>query len=154
MNQSNSKYTILIVDDEPLIRKSLFEILKMIGYQCLMVGSGEEAVEAIQKKKVDIVISDMRLPEMSGIDLLKKIKKLQPSIEVIMMTGFGSIETAVEAMKLKAFDYITKPIVDDEIKLVLEKIIEKNDLLQENKDLKKIAQRSKRDSFGYVVKSF
>ena len=151
MNQSNSKYTILIVDDEPLIRKSLFEILKMIGYQCLMVGSGEEAVEAIQKKKVDIVISDMRLPEMSGIDLLKKIKKLQPSIEVIMMTGFGSIETAVEAMKLKAFDYITKPIVDDEIKLVLEKIIEKNDLLQENKDLKKIAQRSKRDSFSGIV---
>jgi DNA-binding NtrC family response regulator len=151
MNQSNSKYTILIVDDEPLIRKSLFEILKMIGYQCLMVASGEEAVEAIQKKKVDIVISDMRLPEMSGIDLLRKIKKLQPSVEVIMMTGFGSIETAVEAMKLKAFDYITKPIVDDEIKLVIEKIIEKNDLLQENKDLKKIAQRSKRDSFGGII---
>mgnify|MGYP001583409787 CR=1 FL=1 len=151
MNQLNSKYTILIVDDEPLIRKSLFEILRMIGYQCLMVTSGEEAIEAIQKKKVDIVISDMRLPEMSGIDLLKKIKKLQPSIEVIVMTGFGSIETAVEAMKLKAFDYITKPIVDDEIKLVIEKIIEKKDLLQENKDLKKIAQRSKRDFFGRII---
>lgn len=151
MNQSNSKYTVLIVDDEPLIRKSLFEILKMTGYQCLMVGSGEEAVEAIQKKKVDIVVSDMRLPEMSGIELLTKIKKLQPMVEVIMMTGFGSIESAVEAMKLKAFDYITKPIVDDEIKLVIEKIIEKNKLVQENIDLKKIAQRARRDSFGGII---
>lgn len=151
MNPSHTQYTILIVDDEPLIRKSLFEILKMSGYQCIMVTNGEDAVEAMQKKKVDIIISDMRLPQMSGIDLLKKVKILQPAVEVIVMTGFGSIETAVEAMKLKAFDYITKPIIDDEIKLVIEKIIEKKELLQENRDLKKIAQRSKRESFEGII---
>ncbi len=151
MNPPQNQYTILIVDDEPLIRKSLFEILKMAGYQCLMVTCGEEAVEAMQKKKVDIIISDMRLPQMSGIELLKKVKTLQPAVEVIVMTGFGSIETAVEAMKLKAFDYITKPIIDDEIKLVIEKIIEKKELLAENRDLKKIAQRSKRESFGGII---
>lgn len=145
---SDLQHTILIVDDEPLIRKSLFEILRIAGYQCLMVSNGEEAIEAIQKKPIDIVITDLRLPEMTGIDLLNKIKKLKPTIEVIVMTGFGTVETAVEAMKLKAFDYITKPIHDDEIKLVIERIIEKKGLLQENKDLRKIAQRSMRDSFG------
>lgn len=151
MNPLNSQYTILIVDDEPLIRKSLFEILRIAGFQCLMVANGEEAVEAIQKKTVDIVITDLRLPEMSGIDLLRKIKRLRPAVEVIVMTGFGSIETAVEAMKLKAFDYITKPLHDDEIKLVIEKIIEKNALLQENSDLRKIALRSKREFFGEMI---
>ena len=147
----NSNTTILIVDDEPLIRKSLFEILKMKGYSCLMASGSKEALELIHKQNVDIVISDMKLPEMSGIELLRKIKKTQPQIEVIMMTGYGSIETAVEAMKLKAFDYITKPIVDDEIKMVIEKIIEKKELLQENKNLKKIVARSKRDSFNGMI---
>lgn len=151
MNSINSNYTLLIVDDEPLIRKSLFEILKISGFQCLMVGSGEEAVEAIQKKKIDIMITDLRLPDVSGIELLKKVKKIQPHVEVIVMTGFGSIESAVEAMKLNAYDYITKPIVDDEIKLVLKKIIEKKEIVNENIALKKITQRTRRESFGKII---
>lgn len=151
MNASHARYHILIVDDEPLIRKSLFEILKMDGFPCAMATNAEEALQYVNKHPVDILISDMKLPEMSGIDLLRKVKKSQPHIEVIMMTGYGSIETAVEAMKLKAFDYITKPIVDDEIKMVLEKIVEKKELLQENKDLKKLVAKSKRDSFHGII---
>ncbi len=151
MNPSHANYTILIVDDEPLIRKSLFEILKMAGFPCAMATNAEEALQYINKHKVDILISDMKLPEMSGIDLLRKVKKSQPHIEVIMMTGYGSIETAIEAMKLKAFDYITKPIVDDEIRMVIEKIIEKKGLLQENKDLKKIVAKTKRDTFQGII---
>ena len=151
MNTAHAHYTILIVDDEPLIRKSLFEILKMTGFPCAMATNAEEALQYISKHKVDILISDMKLPEMSGIDLLRKVKKSQPQIEVIMMTGYGSIETAVEAMKLKAFDYITKPIIDDEIKMIIEKIVEKKELLQENKDLKKLVAKSKRDMFQGII---
>jgi DNA-binding NtrC family response regulator len=147
----NSKYNILIVDDEPLIRKSLFEILKMQGFRCQMAASAKEAIETIAKQKFNIVITDMKLPEMSGIALLKKIKQDHPDIEVIVITGYGSIETAVEAMKLKAFDYITKPIVDDEIKIILGKIVEKFELLQENTDLKKMVAKSKRDTFEGIV---
>src|SRR5205823_326057 len=74
-----------------------------------------------------------------------------PDIEVIVITGYGSIETAVEAMKLKAFDYISKPIVDDEIKIILQKIVEKSELLQENTNLRKIVAKTKREAFEGIV---
>jgi len=147
----NSKFNILIVDDEPLIRKSLFEILKMQGFRCQMAAGAKEAVEVAGKQKFNILITDMKLPEMSGIALLKKIKQDHPDIEVIVITGYGSIETAVEAMKLKAFDYITKPIVDDEIKIVLQKIVEKWELLEENTNLRKIVAKSQRASFETLI---
>ncbi len=147
----NQNYNILIVDDEPLIRKSLFEILKMQGFRCQMATNAKEAIEAIHKQAFNIVITDMKLPEMSGIALLKKIKQDRPDIEVIVITGYGSIETAVEAMKLKAFDYIIKPIVDDEITIILQKIVEKFELLQENTNLRKIVAKTKRESFDNIV---
>ena len=148
---SNHQYSILIVDDEPLIRKSLYEILKISGFDVYMAINAEEAVELFKTKSFDIVITDMKLPKISGIELLSIIKKNSPLTEVILVTGYGSIETAVEAMKKGAFDYITKPIVDDEIKILIGKIIEKKCLLEENRTLRQLASKNKRTSFCGMI---
>ncbi|MBF0504433.1 MAG: sigma-54-dependent Fis family transcriptional regulator [Candidatus Omnitrophica bacterium] len=144
-------YSILIVDDEPLIRRSLYEILKISGYDTHMAASAEEAINLFENKKFDIVITDLQLPQLSGLELIIFIKKISPATEVILVTGYGSIETAVEAMKKGAFDYITKPIVDDEIKFLIERIIEKKTLLEENKNLRQLVSKSKRDSFCGMI---
>ena len=134
----NSKYSILIVDDEPLIRESLYEILRIDGFRAMMAPNAEEALKEIANKSADIVLTDMKLPNMGGLDLIDKIKEISPETEVILITGYGSIETAVEAMKKGAYDYVTKPINDHEIKLMINKIVERKEILQENRDLREI----------------
>ena len=146
-----SNYNILIVDDEPLIRKSLYEILKIEGFHAHMAQSAEEAMAVIQKIDCDVVITDMKLPKMSGLDLLEQVKSVSPTTEVILMTGFGTIESAVAAMKKGAFDYITKPIIDSEIKIVIEKILEKKRILQENKNLRRMIAQTSRPVFCDMI---
>lgn len=136
-----SKYHILVVDDEPLIRESLYEILRIEGYRAHMAATAEEAMDVISKDHIDIVVTDMQLPKRSGLELLGQVKASSSEIEVILITGYGTIESAVEAMKKQAYDYITKPINDNEIKIVINKIIERKEILEENKSLKEqIAQ--------------
>lgn len=146
-------YSILVVDDEPLIRKSLYETLKIAGFDCHTALNGEEALSLIGSKTFDILITDMMLPKMSGLELLTAVKKRSPSTEVILITGYGSIESAVDAMKKGAFDYITKPIVDDEVQILIDKIIEKKTILQENQNLKQLVSKHKRDAFGGMIGS-
>ncbi len=146
-------YLILVVDDEPLIRESLYEILKIEGYRVEMASSGEEALEIIKKEKVDIVLTDMKLPYMSGITLLTETKKITPDTEVILITGYGSIETAVDAMKKGAYDYITKPINDTEIKNLINKIVEKARILEENRELKELIAKENRTSYCNMIGS-
>ncbi|MCK5082389.1 MAG: response regulator, partial [Candidatus Omnitrophica bacterium] len=114
--ERNKKFRILVVDDEPLIRESLYEILRIEGYRVQMAQGGKEALQLMSKNEFDVVVTDFKLPKMSGMDLLEVVKKDFSKTEVIMITGYGSIETAVEAMKKGACDYITKPINDNEIK--------------------------------------
>ena len=102
--EEKKKYQILIVDDEPLIRESLYEILRIEGLRVQMAATGEDAVNLLAKNKVDIILTDLKLPKISGIELLSAIKKDHPATEIIIITGYGSIETAVEAMKKGAFD--------------------------------------------------
>jgi DNA-binding NtrC family response regulator len=150
---SQNRYSILIVDDEPLIRKSLYEILKIAGFDTYTAVNAEEATVLFEKRSFDIVITDMKLPKMNGLELLSFIKDISPTTEVILITGFGSIETAVEAMKKGAFDYITKPIVDEEIKIHIDKIIEKKRLLEENQGLRQLVARNNRSSFCGMIGS-
>lgn len=149
--KENKKYKILVVDDEPLIRESLYEILRIEGYSVQMAQSGQEAVKLIQSSTFDIVVTDYKLPKMSGMELLEIIKKDYSKIEVIMITGYGSIETAVEAMKKGAYDYITKPINDNEIKIVIKKIVEKMQIVAENEALKEIIAKEQRGSMGGMI---
>jgi len=153
VKENKRRFQILIVDDEPLIRESLFEILRIEGYRVAMVPSGEEALELLKKSKFDIVVTDFKLPLMNGIDLLTVIKKDYPKTDLIVITGYGSIETAVEAMRKGAFDYITKPINDNEIKIVINKIVEKQMILEENEELKGIIAKERRGSYNGMIGS-
>ncbi len=139
MSQNNNNYNkinILIVDDEPLIRRSLSEFLSLEGYTAGSTSNGVQALELLKTYAADIVISDIKMPEMDGVELLRNIKKSHPNIQVILVTGYASIKSAVDAMKEGAYDYIIKPIIDNEIKIIIERIINQKQILKENIMLK------------------
>src|SRR5210317_1243644 len=111
--------TILIVDDEKSMRDFLKILLTKEGYEVIVAGDGNEALTALGKKRVDLVISDIRMPGMGGLELLAKVKDEADDIPVIMITAFASPNDAVQAMKSGAYDYISKPFNVDEIKSVI-----------------------------------
>ncbi|MGR3176481.1 MAG: sigma-54-dependent transcriptional regulator [Candidatus Anammoxibacter sp.] len=118
---------VLIVEDDKDMADSCKRLFKRSGIATAVAYTGLEAIEIIKKKgKIDIVLTDLKMPGMDGIELLKKIKKLKPSIEVIVMTGYGTIHNAVNAIKLGASDYITKPFNKDELINAVNKIVEKD----------------------------
>lgn len=119
---------ILVVDDELGLREMLEFELGERGYRVATASNGEEALEKIRAEKFQLVISDIRMPRMGGMEMLDAIKKTDPGVEVIMSTGFGTIETAVSAMKKGAYDFIQKPFNLDEILALVEKALEKNEL--------------------------
>ncbi|MGQ9687251.1 MAG: response regulator [Desulfobaccales bacterium] len=116
--------TIVIVDDEP----DLLELLKLIltektDHKVLTTQDPHQAIEWCQKYQADLLISDLRMPAMEGIELLKIIKKIDPNLPLILITAFGTIESAVEAMRHKAFDYITKPFKKEQILMTVDKAL-------------------------------
>lgn len=141
----------MIVDDEPLVRSSLSELLTLSGYTVSTAGNGKEALELLRDYTADIIITDIKMPEMDGIQLLNQVKKRHPEVPVILITGYGSIDSAVEAMKQGAYDYITKPIVDSEIKIVIERLMQQRQLQEENIRLKEQLSVSQRERFHNIV---
>ena len=127
---------ILIVDDEKIKRVTLKEDLEDAGYDAFTASSGDETLELLKKEGFEIVVTDLRMQQMDGIELLKKVKADYPDIYVIMMTAYATVETAVEAMKLGAYDYITKPFSSDELLLILDRIKRLKSLEEENRDLR------------------
>lgn len=128
--------TILVVDDEQSVRESLGKVLQKEGYRTLLAESGANAEEIISAQDVSLVLTDLRMPEMSGLELLRRIKKKNRDIEVVLLTGYGTIERAVEAMKEGAYDFITKPFRRVDILRVVGKALEKQNLVLENRSLK------------------
>ncbi|MBW2416352.1 MAG: sigma-54-dependent Fis family transcriptional regulator [Deltaproteobacteria bacterium] len=129
--------SILVVDDERSMREFLEILLQRDGHQVVSCGEAEQAVLALESDEFDLVISDIRMPGMSGMDLLDRMPELAPSTPVVLITAHGSTESAVEAMKHGAYDYMTKPCAVDEIRLVVEKALEKRSLSDENTRLKR-----------------
>ena len=128
---------LLIVDDEQSIRKLCMTVGEALGFICLEADSGESALTLLEEQPVHMILSDMVMPQMSGLEFLEKVKKLLPRTEVALMTGHGSIETAVQAMRLGAYDYITKPFSPlDELRLFLRRMAEKVRLVEENEFLR------------------
>src|SRR2546425_6221477 len=127
---------ILVVDDEPSILKLLKEALTQWGYQVGCVGTGAEALEAIRTELYDAAITDIRMPEMSGLDLLREIKRHDESIEVIVMTGYPTIASAVEALKEGASDYLSKPLILDELRHLMARVTERRFLKGEVQSLR------------------
>ncbi len=127
--------TILIVDDEKNYRVVLEALLAPEGYEVLTAGAGREALKLVREADIDLVITDMKMPGMSGMELLEEIKNVKKDLPIIMMTAYGTIEKAVEAMKKQAFDYITKPFQNEELKLTIKKGLENYRLIRENQRL-------------------
>ncbi|MCI0407248.1 MAG: response regulator, partial [Acidobacteria bacterium] len=124
-------FTILIVDDERTLARSIKLFLADQGYEAEVAENGDKALELLDRIRPDLIFLDVNLPGISGIELLKRIKEYDRNIAVIIMTAYGSIEGAVEAVKLGAFDYIKKPVDLEELKLLAERALEASRLKQE-----------------------
>jgi two-component system, NtrC family, response regulator PilR len=140
---------ILVVDDEKSMR-TLFEILlKREGHEVETAKSGEDALAMVAEKTYDLVITDLKMPRVTGLDVIKGVKKISPDTEVIVVTAYSTVETAISAMKLGAFNYLSKPFNNEEIKVVIEKALERRALAAENLRLQEAL--SEGQSFQRIV---
>ncbi len=130
------KGRVLIVDDDRIIVDSLGEFLQMEGYATHGAGSVAEAIAHLRQEDVHIVITDVNMPKADGFELLRTMKQQFPDVVTIVITGYGTIESAVEAIKMGAYDYLTKPIDDDELRLVVERALQQQSLVRENRALR------------------
>jgi DNA-binding NtrC family response regulator len=142
-------HTILVVEDEKVQLESIAGFLAKQGYHVLTSARPVEALQMARERAVDIVLTDFKMPAMSGVELLDALKKMNPGIEVIIMTAYGSVESATEAMKLGAVDYITKPIDLCQLQLMIRNTLERKLLVSENRKLRQ--QLSERFSFEGIV---
>jgi DNA-binding NtrC family response regulator len=141
--------SILLVDDDPLILRSLSVVLQREGYDVTPASGGARALEILRERAFDAVITDFNMPQVDGIHLLREARARHPDCPVILITGYGTIEQAVEAIKLGAYDYISKPIIDEEMKVVIARAIEQSRLRSENENLRQ--QLELRYSFGSII---
>jgi two-component system response regulator AtoC len=145
------KPSILIVDDDEVMLETLSEVLKKRGYEIFLASSGNVALSVIKKNIIDLILLDMRLPDVDGLEVLKKIKELDTEILVIMMTAYSDVQTAVSAMKSGAYHYINKPFELDELKLLIEKGLETKSLINEVRRLHKQQREEHKNSYIYGV---
>lgn len=131
--------TILVVDDEPLIRKLMQETLTRLGYTVFLANQGSAALEIAAKETIDLVITDLQMPGMDGVTLLKKLKKLDPGLMVVIITAYASIENVITALRYGAFDYLLKPVSPENLEAVIDKAKSHKKLYRENEFLKKEA---------------
>ena len=141
--------SIIIIDDEATLRESLGRLLTREGYLVTTAGSGEEALGLMTEQSFDLVISDIFLPGMDGIEVLRNVKERNPEQMVVMITAFASLDTAVEALRAGAFDYIMKPVIHDEIRLLIRNALSQRSLRTENTILKK--QVEKDYDFSHII---
>ena len=132
----------LVVDDEKTQRETLRTVLESWGHQVQEASSGQEAVELMAGNPIDVIMTDLRMPGMTGLDLLEAVKEARPDIDVIVMTAYGSVEGAVQAMKNGAVDFITKPIDLDQLEIVLRRTLDRKRLVRENKVLRRRLEES------------
>lgn len=133
---------ILVVDDEKSIRKAIREILEFESYIVMEAGDGEEALSIISKEKFDLILCDIKMPKKDGIEVLEKTLQHQPETPVVIISGHGNIDTAVEAIKKGAYDYIAKPIDLNRLLVTLRNAIDKSNLIRETKVLKRKISRA------------
>ncbi len=128
---------ILVVDDSPDIRFTMSEVLKTKGFSVESASDGQEAIEMLENRYFDIVLTDLSMPRKTGMDVLRYVTENSPETICIIITGFGTIQGAVEALKIGAYDYLCKPIKPDEVTILIDKALEVRDLKRENRNLKK-----------------
>ncbi|MBD3237459.1 MAG: response regulator [Candidatus Eisenbacteria bacterium] len=136
---------IMIVDDEEIVRVSLENWLKADGHNVGTAPSAKAALELLEKERWDILLADIKMPRISGLELLAKVKELHPEVQVVMMTAYASVESAVEAMKKGAYDYLVKPFEPEELRILVQRITEKTSLVREVTQLRARLE----DAFGF-----
>ena len=149
VDETSAKPRILVVDDEPSMRDMLRIVLRRDGYDVLVAEDGRQAIGMLERERVDLLLSDIRMAEVSGVDVLRAAKQTNSDIIAFMMTAFASTETAVEAMRLGAVDYFTKPFSMDELRLKVRQHVEASRLKQENVLLKRVLNTSY--SFSNII---
>lgn len=134
-----SQATVLVVDDEPNILTSLKRALEVEGYRGLVAGSGPLCLETVAREGPDVVLLDVVMPEMDGLEVLRRLREQHADLPVVMMSGNATIEVAVRATKLGAFDFVEKPLSTDKILIVLGNAMKLTKLRRENAELRRIA---------------
>ncbi len=143
---------VLVVDDEDIVRESLRDWLDGVGYDVKTAASGEEALQIIKNKKIKIMLADLVMPGMNGIELMKEAKKIIPELSAVIITAHATIQTAITAIREGAHDYIEKPFCPEKVELLIEKLVERQDLIEENISLRqKIKERFQFE--GIIAKS-
>jgi len=144
-----STFSILLIDDEPAQLQSMKSFLSRRGFQVFATDNGPDGLEIAKNNPIDLVLTDYRMPEWSGAEVLDNIKELNPDIEVVVITAYGSVEDAVSLMKAGAYDYLNKPIDLDELESLIERVREKRQLVRENRQLKE--QLQERYKFESII---
>ena len=137
----SSKGRVIVIDDEVNAAAALETLLKEDGYEVTRAHDARTGLQLLEKEEPDVVLTDLRMPGMDGIELLTRIKQIRPETMVILMTAYGTVKTAVKAMKLGAEDYLGKPIDVEELEVVLQKVLEKKSLLAEARGLRERLER-------------
>lgn len=143
---TSDQATVLIVEDEDIARKNLEHILAKIGYEVISVNSGRKAIGLIQSKSLDLVITDLKMEQVDGMQVLRKAKELQPYTEVIMITGYATVDSSVQAMREGAYYYIAKPYKIDEVRKIAEEALLKRRLRLENLELRDLIKKNRQPS--------
>src|ERR1051325_4529049 len=145
------KIRVMVVDDDAVLRKLVSDQVARMGFDSTPAASGEEALAVLSKSDFDVVLLDIRMPGLSGLDTLREVRKLEDAPEVIMLTADTSLGTGIEAMRLGAYDYLTKPATLDEIEAVVRKADEKRRLVRQNASLKDAVSRPSEEAQGSLV---
>jgi len=139
-DEMSDKARILVVDDEPIICRNCSRILADCGYEVETLQSSRMAIERIKEESFDVILLDFKMPGLNGMEMLPLIKEINPCVMIIMMTGYSTVENAVQAMKQGAFDYIPKPFSSDELSIRVEKALEKRHSIRENRCLHQLPE--------------
>src|SRR6266481_216180 len=129
--------TLLVADDDPGLRESLERTLTREGFRVILASDGRGALERLQGGGVDLIVTDLKMPGLTGLELLRAAKAIMPDVDVILLTAFGTVEEAVKAMKDGAYDFLTKPFRREQLLKLVDKALERRDLIEQNRTLKK-----------------
>src|SRR5216110_2311396 len=135
--------TLLIADDDPGLRESLERTLTREGYRVILASDGNAALERLRAGGVDLVLTDLKMPGLSGIELLRAVKAIAADVDVILLTAFGTVEEAVKAMKEGAYDFLTKPFQRAQLLRLIRLALERRELIQQNREIGRASCRER-----------
>jgi len=145
-----NKPRILVVDDEPVVRESIHDWFDMDEYPIEMAASGPEAIERLKEARWDILLTDVKMPGMDGLELQQRAREIDPELTVIIMTAYASVDSAMRAIKEGAYDYVTKPLDPEDLEQIINRACEHRQLVQENSELKRRVESTGSGTEGVV----